>query len=1045
MSESAINGNAPASETAGSLGSNLTNGHRVKSPTPAQAASVPPRSSPPPAAGESALPSDSVAAAVGTDADQEVDAQNDSEAETIRISPVKQRELAKRAGANGDNSIGSIGSRLAETDKVGGEDKVEEEERDRDIRKTEAANGVGRGRQGKVDPNEDDESDVLSDVSSARSSSSGRRSRASSGSPTPSTKSEENGHFNEDRRGSATSNPRKRKHRESSLHPKNSMEPPRRRVREDDDGEVRVNHARSSSEGSASPKLRRQRHRRTNSSQSAAWAEGNGGGEGGSVGRKRRAATQFPLRETKVSRTTSTGDSDTSSESSHQIHQNRLTRNINRAVSTPGRTMGRDHKRHVNKYGFTRLAEACESGDLDMVKEWRGKDPEQLEQREFAGNTPLQVASLNGYPEIVEYLLEQGCNVHVANTDKDTPLIDAQNLKGQQALDVITDETENATEIRFLLREAIEEWKSNGYNDHNQHEEGPAFRPGPTKGLQFMARTSENLMKLVSNNDREGVQEFLDARVQVNNDVVAAAARTGDLFLVNMLLADMSSSKARRGAEKPMLAVIGTSHYEMVKSLTLLDTFDPTWRNRQGLTWHELAEQRQGPNWRQEKQLLQRLYDEHTGRERQSSSPVTKRENGTKRRRSPVRRVESDVEMEDAGSPEPGRSRRRLMSKKDMRAVSKEAQPERSPEKSMLKPEAPRKVGRPRTVSITSPPKEPLPKRRRSSSVREKASPNVNPALDETTQERATAAAVAAREVEEDRKKQEAEDQAAAAAAAEAEARAKQQAEKDAAVEAQRQADAAREAKEEEESRREEEVRQREAERQAETARLEREKRDAEEARLKEEEEKINALPSALRHVLGLPNGASQPEHYKRRLRQSDLHNEELGEGDELWMLSYQAAGILGGSSAAQLLNLPADPLAKRSPFAGVKGSPLTDQQRLAMLPCIQSASLVHGLSDLQEADEYRDPAADFAIAERARRMIAEDRGKFIALPSLRWIRLADFHAAVEQTPHLQGLLPLEVRTDCLLDEERLERARVNGEVGKVEKLSVTRVTVVVE
>ncbi|KAG9917477.1 ankyrin, partial [Aureobasidium melanogenum] len=231
-------------------------------------------------------------------------------------------------------------------------------------------------------------------------------------------------------------------------------------------------------------------------------------------------------------------------------------------------------KRHVNKYGFTRLAEACENGDLDGVKEWREKDPEQLEQREFAGNTPLQVASLNGYPEIVSYLLEQGCNPHCANADKDTPLIDAVenghldvvqillkaginplhcNLKGQQALDVITKETDNATEIRAALREAIEDWNKNGRSEQTYNVEEPASRPGPKQGLQFLARTYENLLKLVSENDRTAVQEFLDARVPVDNNVVAAAAKTGDLYLVNMLLAEMTPKKARQRADRPML------------------------------------------------------------------------------------------------------------------------------------------------------------------------------------------------------------------------------------------------------------------------------------------------------------------------------------------------------------------------------------------------------------------------------------------------------------------------------------------------------------
>ncbi|KAF2716040.1 ankyrin, partial [Polychaeton citri CBS 116435] len=106
------------------------------------------------------------------------------------------------------------------------------------------------------------------------------------------------------------------------------------------------------------------------------------------------------------------------------------------------------------------MAEACESGDLEAVKYWREKDPEQLELPEFAGNTPLQIASLNGNAEIVEYLIEQGVRIDISNGERDTPLIDAAenghldtvkallkagvdplrtNKVGQAALDVVHD------------------------------------------------------------------------------------------------------------------------------------------------------------------------------------------------------------------------------------------------------------------------------------------------------------------------------------------------------------------------------------------------------------------------------------------------------------------------------------------------------------------------------------------------------------------------------------------------------------------------------
>ncbi|KAK8213566.1 hypothetical protein M8818_002868 [Zalaria obscura] len=315
--------------------------------------------------------------------------------------------------------------------------------------------------------------------------------------------------------------------------------------------------------------------------------------------------------------------------------------------------------------------------------------------------------------------------------------------------------------------------------------------PGRTMGRDHKRHVNNN-------NDRTGVQEFLDARVQVNNDIVAAAAKTGDLYLLNMLLAEMSP-KARRGAEKPMLAVIGTSHFEMVKALTEIDQFNPVWKSKTtGLTWS---------------------------------------------------------------------------------------------------PEAPRKVGRPRTTSISSPPKQRENKRRHSESMREKQESE-----DRLAEERAKAAAKekAAREAEDQAIKQEAERKAADAA--EAEERARKQAEIDAKAEAEKKAEEARKA-EEEQARREEEARRREEERQAEEARLEREKREMGERRARSEE-MVNALPSALRHVLGLSNSMESKDQQRKKkyiqqhflpvqaVTQAALghETEKSGSSEQLWMLNYQAA-----------------------------------------------------------------------------------------------------------------------------------------------------------
>jgi hypothetical protein len=671
------------------------------------------------------------------------------------------------------------------------------------------------------------------------------------------------------RNGNHFANPRKRKHRASSVSLPNkrpSLNAPKTRV-----SGLNLEDVHRSGQ-SLSPKLRN--HRRAASTQSAYFE-----GTGDPMNRKRRANTQQPGKDYKQPRA-AWEESDASSETtSHgQGEFRRPQRGIGRSTSTPGRPPGREHKRHVNKYGFTRLAEACEEGNMDQVRAWREKDPDQLELAEFAGNTPLQIAALNGNVEVVDYLIEQGCQIDCANVDKDTPLIDAaenghldvvhsllragvdplkQNQRGQQALDVVTDDVDDAIEIRSAIRKAIDDWNSNGAKEKREHEEEMRHRAGPSKELHFMARTYENLLKLVQNNDRNGVKEFLDARVPVDNTVIAAAARTGDIYLVNMLLAEMAEKKAAQKPERPMLSVLGTSHFEMVKSLTELENFNPLYRNRQGQTWPELAKERHGPNWRQELDLLQRLYDSRAAlKERRSSSPVTKRESGKRRPAQPAADDDSDDSEEEAAPPR-NNGGRRLMSRKAMRANGKGTSDASSDDESnnemptaiqvgedssMKPPESPnskRTSPRSRTKSFSVATSDTSPRtRRRSSSVRA-AADNPLPILVETAEDKEL---ILKREEEERQAAEEAqrlEEERLDFEKAEAEAAANRAAE--------------------EKARKAEEERLAEEARQAEEARLAEEARKAEEARIHTENEIAKAELAHRDEVMAsLPTWISQ-------------------------------------------------------------------------------------------------------------------------------------------------------------------------------------------
>ncbi|KAK5627890.1 hypothetical protein RRF57_003605 [Xylaria bambusicola] len=142
---------------------------------------------------------------------------------------------------------------------------------------------------------------------------------------------------------------------------------------------------------------------------------------------------------------------------------------------SPARMPG--HKKHVDNHGQTLFAKACAKGEYETAKKRLAERPEDLNFADYAGNTPLQVASLNGHEDIVQLLIEAGCNLDCRNSDKETPLLDAvenghlgvvklllkagvnprkADAEGHEPLEKVPDGLDNAEEIRAALREAKE-------------------------------------------------------------------------------------------------------------------------------------------------------------------------------------------------------------------------------------------------------------------------------------------------------------------------------------------------------------------------------------------------------------------------------------------------------------------------------------------------------------------------------------------------------------------------------------------------------------
>ncbi|KAL2354629.1 ankyrin repeat-containing domain protein, partial [Cryomyces antarcticus] len=324
-------------------------------------------------------------------------------------------------------------------------------------------------------------------------------------------------------------------------------------------------------------------------------------------------------------------DSDgSSSDSSTTVPRSVITRGSHRAVSTPGRSMPQA-KRRVDYHGLTKLAKACEKGPLEAVQAALENDPGALDIADNDGNTPLQHVSLHGHKDIVEFLIGKNCRLDTFNISKhDTPLIDAvensetdivrvlldagvdphcQNLEGNQPLDLLPDD-DTKDEIEELLRAAIRKASAkSGSRPPLKHEQSVSQQPTAGPNLLYLDPNTKNLYKMAQIGDDKTVSEWIGrARVAPDHSCVKVAARGGHIICVRHLLAHIGE----KDYEQYMLATIGRGHHAMVEFFIQQDDFDPTQRSEQtGKTYFEIAEERQGPNWQEERDALKDAYDKY--------------------------------------------------------------------------------------------------------------------------------------------------------------------------------------------------------------------------------------------------------------------------------------------------------------------------------------------------------------------------------------------------------------------------------------------------
>lgn len=479
-------------------------------------------------------------------------------------------------------------------------------------------------------------------------------------------------------RSASTIESRKRKHREESIS-KPLFEPPRQKAKTEG-----LRESRTHPTSPATPGLGLGRpHKRSQSIQSVVHTIS---------GRKRRDVTALHIPTERRDWSESSSER-SSSPRPHSAVGLRTKRSSHRSIASPARTMA-PHKK--DRFGATRLGRESEKGELDKVKEAYEAAPEDLDEPDYAGIVPLQKAALHGHDDIVEFLISKGCRTDCRSNDHDTPLIDAvenghlavvrlllheghvnphhKNNKGQRAIDVIDNAQDEAEEIRQLLKDAMNE-----RIDDPMDEEDSAPAPEQLQArLRNNEYNTETLIERAGDGDKAAVNELISNGVKANIACGVAASRGGHYDILSVLLAtglkaDLDPAKH---TDTPLVVAIGKGHLNIVKMLLGLEGFNPTRRNREGKTYYQISEERKGPHWREEFEILKNAYDQY---QRTHWSPKRSRKDGSKanvpRKRKPSRERSASPPYEPkranlgktAGS-HPQQKPRRLLSGKEVAA-----------------------------------------------------------------------------------------------------------------------------------------------------------------------------------------------------------------------------------------------------------------------------------------------------------------------------------------------------------------------------------------
>lgn len=250
------------------------------------------------------------------------------------------------------------------------------------------------------------------------------------------------------------------------------------------------------------------------------------------------------------------------------------------------------HKKQRDQNGRTRLARACAAQEYEIAVARHKERPEDLNVADNAGNTPLQIAALEGSAPIVKFLLDAGCEIDTKNIDKDTPLIDAVenghlevikllldaganprlvNAEGDEPYDLVPSDTEDYDEIKRIIahakahpprkRRAEDNGPLSAKNSIPRATSGASPRDSPPAHLMmspppasavsrrktvrsevtrndllWTKATPENLCNFAAKGDMAGVANILNVIQKADAESLIAAAKGCHEDVVSLLL-----------------------------------------------------------------------------------------------------------------------------------------------------------------------------------------------------------------------------------------------------------------------------------------------------------------------------------------------------------------------------------------------------------------------------------------------------------------------------------------------------------------------------